>query len=558
MLAVAGTTGPVTIWDASEGTLEATLPDTSGPIVFSRDGSLIAVRAARQEIALWDAGTGELRRTMQGHSTGALRGLAFSHGGKMLASYGSDSTVLLWDVASGQERRRFSNAQMPLFNPDDAFLAAGATNGDLILWDTRTGETQRTLDDGGYPLAFGTDGATLVSKRLGRAVIWNLASGDEIRTIVEVPELAAVSPDGKWLAGGDDAFGELRLWNLVGDTTRRSVSTAGPVASLAFTGDSSSIVAGTRQHIVQFFDVDSGTDRTPAGPPLGPADLSPDGRHLAVRRGAQIELVDVTTGESRRTLAGNASELESLSFSPDGGMIAGFGGWGFFKTSLRLWDSPDGRELPLAGGSSGTVRTMAFSADSHLLASAGDSRMVTLWDVVRQTAGDSLDVFSDRVAALAFHPDGRRLAVACHDRTLVLWDLKSRSGKTLTTRGETCRQLVFSHDGKSLAGTTDGLVLVWDVEHGKGPAELSTGGGSATSLAFDPAGPALIAGGGEGILWLWNDPAGQKRRDEPDRAIRVGPPHGVVHRVIWSPDGRHVLSVNGNGTIYVLRLAPQK
>src|SRR5205823_5256206 len=170
MLAVAGTTGPVTIWDASEGTLEATLPDSSGPIVFSRDGSLIAVRAARQEIALWDAGTGELRRTMQGHSTGALRGLAFSHGGKMLASYGSDLTVLLWDVASGQERRRFSNAQMPLFNPDDAFLAAGATNGDLILWDTRTGETQRTLDDGGYPLAFGTDGATLVSKRLGRAV----------------------------------------------------------------------------------------------------------------------------------------------------------------------------------------------------------------------------------------------------------------------------------------------------------------------------------------------------------------------------------------------------
>ncbi len=544
-LAIVGATGPVTLWNAAEGTLAATLPDTAGPIAFSRDGSLLAVRAARQEITLWDAANGELRRTMQGHSTGILRGLTFSSGGKMLASYGSDSSVLLWDVASGQERRRFPNAQMPLFSPDDAYLAAGGTNGDLVLWDTRTGETQRTLDDGGYPLAFDSTGDTLVSKRPGRAVIWNLTTGDEIRTIVEVPELATVSPDGKWLAGGDDVLGELLLWPLSGAGPRRSVTTAGPVVTLTFTADSSTAVAGTRNHVVQSFAADSGVERPLAGLPIGQADLSPDGRWLAIRRGDRVDLLDVTTGETVRTLAGSAAELEALAFSPDGRMIAGFGGWGFFKTSLRLWDASDGHELSLAGEPLGSVRAMAFSADSQLLACAGDTRLVTIWNVPRKEVRQTLDDFTDRVTALAFHPDGHRLAVACQDKTLVLWDLKADAGKSLAFQAGICRRLIFSPDGKLLAGTADEQVLVWNLEQGGKPVELSGGDGLVHSIAFDSLANRLIAAGEDGVVRQWNIPSREKRNDEPDRVIRVGPPHGIVKRVIWSPEGRQILTVNG-------------
>ncbi len=553
-LAIAGKTGPVTLWNAATGALSATLHDASEPIIFSPDGSLIAVCAARQEIALWDAASGELRRTMPGHTTGLLRGLTFSHGGKMLASFGSDSSVLLWDVASGQQRRRFLNAQSPLFSPDDAFLAAGATNGDLILWDTRTGETQRTFDEGGYPLAFAPRGDALVSKRLGRAIVWNLTTGDETRTIVDVPERAAVSPDGKWLAGGDDTFGELRLWNLQQGASLRSLKTIGPVTSLGFTTDSSTIVAGTRDHVVQIFAAEVGAERTPADPPLGPADLSPDGQLLAARRGNRIELIEVATGATRRTLAGDVADLEWLAFSPDGQHIAGFGGWGFFGTSLRMWDSRDGRELVLEGSPTGSVRTIAFSPDGQLLASAGDSRLVTIWNVAKEAAEQTLDDFAERVTAIAFHPDGRRLAVACLDQTIVLWDLKSDTGKPLAKQKGVCRLRAFNNDGKLLAGISDDRVLVWHLSGGDVPAELATGDGAATSLAFDPVGQRLIAAGNEGLVWQWNDPARERHREEPDHVFRVGPPHGVLKRILWSPEGRHVVSVNGNGTIYVLRL----
>ncbi len=574
-LAIAGESGSVTLWNALDGKLVATLADTAGPIAFSHDGKLIAVRAARQEIALWDAETGELRRTLQGHATGDLRGFTFSHNGKMLASYGSDASVLLWDVASGQERRRFPNAQAPLFSSDDGFLAAGATNGDLTLWDTRTGETQRIFDEGGDPLAFsivslGNGGKSIVSKRLGRAILWSLEKRNEIRTLVEVPELATVSPDGRWLIGGDPAVGELRLWNLTAGGSPKIINTAGPVAALACSRDSAIIITGSRDGVVQAWSAETGSSVAPTPLPLTVADLSPDGRWLAGRWGERVELIDVTTGQTERTLATDVSELDSLSFSPNGRLIAGFGGWGFFRTSLRVWDTAGANELPWPENHTGTVRATAFSADSVLLAVAGDSRLMTVWDVAKRTVRYDLDDFTDRITALAFHPDGVHLAVASLDQKLVLWDLKKNEGRLLPTAGLSCRQLVFSPDGSLLSAAAVDRVLLWNLDKFKPPVELATGAGcelatgelagtnrgsaEGMTIAFHPTGDVLVAADNSGCLWLWNDPARKRHGDEPDQQIRVGPAHGTVKRVLWSPEGRHILSVNGNGTIYVLHL----
>jgi WD40 repeat protein len=376
---------------------------------------------------------------------------------------------------------------------------------------------------------------------------------------VEVPELATVSPDGKWLIGGDPAVGELRMWNLMAGGGPRVVNTAGPVATLACSLDSSTIVTGSREGVVEIWSAETGSQVAPAGLPLTAADLSPDGRRLVARQGERVELIDVVNGEVERTLATGVSELDSLSFSPDGRLVAGFGGWGFFRTSLRLWDAASERELPWPENNSGTVRTMAFSADSQFLAVAGDSRLVTVWHVPKQTVGYDLDDFTDRITALAFHPDGLHLAVASLDQKLILWDLKAGKGQALTPAGAVCHQLIFNHDGSLLAGATDERVLIWHLEDGTPPIELATGGtnrgtGGSMTIAFHPRGDALLAADSNGCLWLWNDPARKRFRDEPDQEIRVGPPQGMVKRVLWSPEGRHILSINGNGTIYVLRL----
>jgi serine/threonine protein kinase/WD40 repeat protein len=553
VLAVADAAGSLSLWNVESGMLQATIPNSFSPLAFSPDGGQLAVRATRQEIALYDTANGELRRTMLGHSTGRLLGLAFSHNGKMLASYASDQSVVLWDVASGQERRRFPQTERPMFSPDDSQLAAGATSGDLLLWDTQTGETKRTLDEAGYPLAFSRDGLTLISKRMGRAVLWNLARGEEQRTVVEVPERAAVSANGRWLAGAEDAFGEMRLWNLADASPPRSIATVFPVESLAFAPDSSRIAAGTRGHVLQIFSLASAHKVPQPALPVTQADLSPDGRALAVRQGSRVLLLDVTTGERVLSLADDVSDLDDLRFSPDGRVIAGYGGWGFFKTSLRLWDASSGRELSLVGDPPGTVRTMSFSADSQFLATAGDSRMVTIWDVARRSISRTLDDFSDRVTTVAFHPDGRRLAVACQDQTVVLRNLETGKTKAMAPAGGACRQLIFSPDGRTLAGSLDNRIVIWSAGRGRIAAELAAEAGVA-SIAFHPSGTSLISAGKTGTILRWDNPLRERHREEPDWAIRIGPPRGVVRRVFWARDGRHILSVNGNGTLYVLRM----
>ena len=96
-----------------------------------------------------------------------------------------------------------------------------------------------------------------------------------------------------------------------------------------------------------------------------------------------------------------------------------------------------------------------------------------------------------------------------------------------------------------------GFIQLWDLNGAEAKKQarwsLSFPGVSAVySVAFSADGERIASADHYGQLTVW-DLATEKQiwqRQLP----------GEIHKVLFAPDGRHLLTLNGTGTIYIFRL----
>jgi WD40 repeat protein len=118
-------------------------------------------------------------------------------------------------------------------------------------------------------------------------------------------------------------------------------------------------------------------------------------------------------------------------------------------------------------------------------------------------------------------------------------------------QGQLVWRLAFSGDNRLLAVSTIGGMSVWEVQDRQPRQSIQWGQngeeGNAFAVAFSPDSRALATGTDRGKLVLRDAATGTvyKEWQLP----------GPLHWVSYAPDGRHLLTVNGNHTGYVLRLA---
>jgi WD40 repeat protein len=252
------------------------LSDLVRAVAYSPDGTWIAaaggVPGSFGEIAIFDAASGVLRRTLHGHRDYVYQ-VAISHDGKRLASCGYDKSIRLWDVESGRVLsvlREHTDAVFAVaFSADDKWIASGGGDRSVKIWDAHKGVRLYTLTDATEPV-------TTLHFRPG-----------------DVPLLTAAGNDKTIRTWALDALGGKQVRSVIAHTT--------PVLAVRYSPDGRLLASAGSDRTVKVWNADTWAEmRTLERQSDWPQalDWSPDGRTLAVGRyDGTVSLYDSATGK---------------------------------------------------------------------------------------------------------------------------------------------------------------------------------------------------------------------------------------------------------------------
>jgi len=291
----------------------------------------------------------------------------------------------------------------------------------------------------------------------------------------------------------------------------------------------------------------------------------------------RIRLIDTSRMEIVGELGGHDSEVDSLSFNPDGSMLASTSK----DQTARVWRTGSRELLYAMHGSNGRDRVMsvALSADDTPVTGHASGALrrwsgATIWPprVIEGRFG--------RWSRLAFAGDGHEI-FASAGIDLVVYDSVSGTEVRRMT-GHTGLILDAKIDSAArLAATTalDGTVRVWDFRTGRQLFQFgevlpkTTDDGSrdytylhmatrwqfARAIAFSPDGNMIFIGRNTGVGEVRDCASGELLSSfgpdgETATAQSFNPRKGIT-AVVFTPDGRHVVAGRLNGSVIVKTLA---
>jgi WD40 repeat protein len=544
----------VVLWDTATGKMkrewkhDRTEEHPFYRCAFAPDGKTMAIGDFSKEssIHLWDIGTGEKVREWKAHAN-YIRELEFTPDGKAIVSVSDDESARLWEAATGKEVRAWTKQRYlyhMALSPDGKTLALCRIHDPLLLIDWTTGKELGKLEKGFGPVAFSPDGKLLAISESSNGIrLWDLAAGKRLVPAGEVVDIA-YSPNGKRLVSRGPAG--VRLWHSNTGKADRLVAADAPFA-VCPSGLLALVRPGPEKAEANVTVVDLKTGKERGRFPVDrdhilPARWSDDGRVLVLATDEPAR-EDLRSADSKSLLwwdTGTGKEIRRLEgdlvvCSPDGRLAA------------VLTHTRPGPIEEFNGGNIrrlvGPLRVIDVGTGKDLF-SIADASSVALGGILSHCAFEPV-----------FSTNGAVLATASADGAAVrLWEVKSgRKLSELAMAEFAARQFTLSPDGKLLVvednpprfGEKRSLRLVRSAT-GQPIHRLDSSYGDA--CAFSADGALVAAVDLYGKVTVWEAATGcQLRTWKPD-AIKI-------KKLVFSPDGSSLTTLNSDGTALVWDLA---
>jgi WD40 repeat protein len=567
-----GVDGVVRVWSTATLRQEAALTvgrDVDGLSVVGEPGGELTLCAVTPtgELLRWSAD--DLRPLGRSALPGPVK--CFSPDG-CYGLYALGGNASLVDIPTGQELKRFRESVPGVglhggsaFTADGKRAVVAVRKGQFALLETATGKELWRFH--GAPdfithLVMTPDGKHVLSGDVaGRVWLWEVATNRVVRRFFlgQPVRGLTLSADGRralFLYGQ----GLMQLWDLEGDRKLRDLgSDQDNSGLLVMTADGDRAVTGDVYGRVRLWDLKRGEALCPRPDNGGEAlcvALSPDGRlALAGYLGLAV-LYDVHSGQVARRVPGKGGRILSAAFSPDSSRFA----YGDEQGKLHLCRTRTAEELWGTLAHPGFVRALVFSPDGKRLYSGGgpgwpspqhrEEGAIRAWSTATGQAVGILPGHLPPVRSLALSPDGTRLlsgggTVNHRDCTVRLWDMASRRQLERFDDHKTpVTSLAFAPDGKWFVSASHLQTILWDLEATPTPARRALTVQGSRALTFVAGRQVVTAENDRQLVVCAADGAVVSARLLPH----------LVNALALSHDGKHLVTANSNGTVYILRL----